>query len=95
MKKVSFIGSGNVATHLAKGFWDKGIQIKQVFSLNLSKAELLANAVNSEGINDINLLETEGVDLIILSVKDDVIEDIAQSFDSKMQRWYILPVPFL
>ena len=82
MKKVSFIGSGNVATHLAKGFMDKGIQIKQVFSLNLSKAELLANAVSAEGINDINLLDTEDVDLIILSVKDDVIEEIAQSFDS-------------
>jgi predicted short-subunit dehydrogenase-like oxidoreductase (DUF2520 family) len=83
MKKVSFIGSGNVATHLAKGFNDKGIQIKQVFSLNLSKAELLANSVNAEGINDIALLETDGVDLIVLSVKDDVIEEIAQKFDSK------------
>ena len=83
MKIVSFIGSGNVATHLAKGFFEKGLHIKQVFSLNLSKAELLANAVNAEGIDDITLLEAQDVDLIILSVKDDIIEEIAQSFDSR------------
>lgn len=83
MKKVSFIGSGNVATHLAKGFRAKGVQIKQVFSLNLAKAEMLAKAVNAQGIDDISLLDIHDVDVIILSVKDDIIEQIAGHFDSK------------
>jgi predicted short-subunit dehydrogenase-like oxidoreductase (DUF2520 family) len=84
MVKVSFIGSGNVATHLAKGFYAKGISVYQIFSPNLQNAEELAEQVDAEGISNIKELDVESVNLIIVSVKDDVLKSVSDSFDSKV-----------
>lgn len=82
MIKVSFIGSGNVATHLAKGFHAKGISINQVFSRNQKNAEELAQKVGAIGISSLGDLNFEEVQLLIVSVKDDTLKSVLDSFQS-------------
>ena len=50
IKHITFIGSGNVASAMAEEFFKKGLIITQVFSRNLSQANLLSEKVNSKGI---------------------------------------------
>tara|TARA_R110002050_G_scaffold200591_1_gene335474 strand:- start:13067 stop:13837 length:771 start_codon:yes stop_codon:yes gene_type:complete len=79
MIKVSFIGSGNVASHLAKGFYAKGITVHQVFSRLQENADILAKKVEAEGISDLNDLEIDSVQLVVVSVKDDVLKSVSDA----------------
>jgi len=74
--KIVLLGSGNVATHLAKALKAKGEDVVQVYSPNLVNAKLLADSITAEAINDLNAVKTDA-DLHIISVKDDAIESIA------------------
>jgi predicted short-subunit dehydrogenase-like oxidoreductase (DUF2520 family) len=74
--KIVLIGSGNVATHLAKALKAKGEDVAQVYSPNLVNAKLLADSIAAEAISDLNAVKTDA-DLYIISVKDDAIESIA------------------
>ncbi len=77
IQKISFIGSGNVATHLAQAFYKAGIQIHQVYSMSCSNAEQLSSKISAEYICDIERLDTN-VDLIVFAVKDEVIKDLSE-----------------
>jgi len=75
IKTVSFIGAGNVATNLAKSFYQKGIKIDLVYSNTIKNAEALAQAVNAQAVNrksDINITSN----MVIVALKDDVIDDV-------------------
>ncbi|WP_231489999.1 Rossmann-like and DUF2520 domain-containing protein [Pedobacter sp. Leaf170] len=73
---IVLLGSGNVATHLAKALVAKGENIVQVYSQNLNNAQQLANEVDAEAIsNYADLVST--ADLYIISVKDDAIDEVA------------------
>ncbi|MGN7987019.1 Rossmann-like and DUF2520 domain-containing protein [Pedobacter sp. 22226] len=74
--KIVLLGSGNVATHLAKALKSKGEEIVQVYSQNLDNASLLAQSIATEAINDLNKIEVNA-DLYIISVKDDAIAFVA------------------
>ncbi|MBE5320411.1 DUF2520 domain-containing protein [Pedobacter sp. MR2016-19] len=76
--KIVLLGSGNVATHLAKALKSKGEEIVQVYSQNLDNATLLAQSIATEAINDLNEIK-QNADLYIISVKDDAIESVAKS----------------
>ncbi|MDQ0640592.1 putative short-subunit dehydrogenase-like oxidoreductase (DUF2520 family) [Pedobacter sp. W3I1] len=76
--KIVLLGSGNVATHLAKALKVKGEDVVQVYSPNLNHANLLAHLIAAEAINDLNEVKQDA-DLYIISVKDDAIETVAQS----------------
>ncbi|RLD59559.1 MAG: DUF2520 domain-containing protein, partial [Bacteroidetes bacterium] len=67
INKISIIGAGNVATHLALAFVDAGKEIVQVFSRNLIRAEDLSAKCGAVPINDI-LEVTNDVDLIVIAV---------------------------
>lgn len=73
IKTISFIGSGNVATHLAVALNAKGFTIDTILSRTLENATELASKVNARGINQLNQLN-QSSDLYIISLKDDVIE---------------------
>jgi len=75
--KIVVLGSGNVATHLAKALKAKGEEVVQVYSPNLVNAALLADSIAAEAVNDLNAIKTNA-DLYIISVKDDAIESIAK-----------------
>lgn len=76
MKTITIIGSGNVATHLAKALHTAGHQILQIWSREYDHAEALANQVFAEPIDRRNLLYPTA-DVYILAVTDDALFDLA------------------
>jgi predicted short-subunit dehydrogenase-like oxidoreductase (DUF2520 family) len=76
--RLTFIGSGNVATHMAAAFKNSGHRIMQVYSPNLHNAALLAYHVGADATNELTDINAD-TDLFIISVKDDVIEQVAQT----------------
>ena len=74
--RITIIGSGNVATHLAAAFKNAGHRIVQVYSRELQHAALLAYHVGAEAIDQSDQINPE-TDLFVISVKDDVIVSIA------------------
>lgn len=74
--RISFIGSGNVATHLAKAFYKANHQIIQIFSRKQENAETLAKHVNAKSIQSLNHLDTN-VDLFFICVPDQYIAEIS------------------
>jgi predicted short-subunit dehydrogenase-like oxidoreductase (DUF2520 family) len=75
--RITLIGSGNVATHLAAAFKNVGHAIMQVYSRDMQNASLLAYHVRAEAIDSFDNINPE-TDLFIIAVKDDAIVDIAQ-----------------
>ncbi|MGZ3752600.1 MAG: Rossmann-like and DUF2520 domain-containing protein [Mucilaginibacter sp.] len=76
--RITIIGSGNVATHLAAAFKNAGHAIVQVYSRDLQNASLLAYHVRAEAIDDLVNINPE-TDLFVIAVKDDAIEYIASA----------------
>lgn len=76
IQKISFIGSGRVATHLAQAL-SAHVQIAQIYSRNIDNAQTLAHRVNAQAIADLNQLNT--VDLLIIAVSDAEIAAVAAS----------------
>jgi predicted short-subunit dehydrogenase-like oxidoreductase (DUF2520 family) len=75
---ITFIGSGNVATHFAAAFKNAGHRIIQVYSRDMQNAALLAYHVSAEPIDDLDNINPE-TDIFIISIKDDAIANIAQA----------------
>ncbi len=73
--RITIIGSGNVATHLAAAFKNAGHKIVQVYSPNYQNAALLAYHVGAEAIDDLSLINNE-TDIFVIAVKDDVIVEL-------------------
>lgn len=82
--RITIIGSGNVATHLAAAFKNAGHVIVQVYSRDLQNASLLAYHVRAEAINNLDLINPE-TDMFVIAVKDDAIETIASTI-AKYQK---------
>lgn len=74
--RITIIGSGNVATHLAAAFKNAGHRIVQVYSRDAQNAALLAYHVKAEPINDLAQIDTE-TDLFVIAIKDDAIGPVA------------------
>lgn len=80
--RITLVGSGNVATHLAAALKNAGHQLIQVWSRNLQHAALLAYHVKAEPIDQLSEISAE-TDLIIISVKDDAVETVASFINLK------------
>jgi len=76
--RITIIGSGNVATHLAAAFKNAGHKIVQVYSRDMQNAALLAYHVGAEAIDNLDQID-HLTDLFVISVKDDTISSIAQT----------------
>ena len=76
IKKITIIGSGNIANQLGRAFFKKGIQIQQVLARNVVTGKKLANNLNSQLITDIKKINIS--DLLIICVNDDNIKKIVQ-----------------
>jgi predicted short-subunit dehydrogenase-like oxidoreductase (DUF2520 family) len=79
---IIFIGSGNVATQLAKNFKKKGLHIAQVYSNNIKNAEKLASIVNCTFTNNINEI-LKGNFIYLICIKDEAIEKFTKTFKIK------------
>lgn len=73
--KIVFIGSGNVATHMATALEVSGCEILQVYSRTIDNARRLASRVGAEPIDVIGQV-CRTADLYIFSVKDDALPGI-------------------
>lgn len=72
--RISLIGSGNVATHLANALFVLEYKIVQVYSQTLQNAQVLASQVGATAINQLTALQA--ADLYIIAVTDAAIAPI-------------------
>ena len=73
---MSFVGSGNVATHLAHALKNHGIEIVEVFSENMENAKRFASEINCSVVE--SLAKLKPTDLIIIAVPDSKITEVSQ-----------------
>jgi predicted short-subunit dehydrogenase-like oxidoreductase (DUF2520 family) len=73
--RITLIGSGNVATHLAAALKNAGHRLVQVYSPNMHNAALLAYHVGASAIDSLKDIDPE-TDIFIIAVKDDAISEI-------------------
>ncbi len=73
--KIGFIGSGNVARHLARALNTFGHEIVQVISRTESNAKSLADEFNCGFSNQVHEIDAS-VELCIVSVSDDQIAEV-------------------
>lgn len=74
--KISFIGSGNVAWHLAKAFDRAGHTVLQVYSRNTQSANAVAQVCGAQPLSSLQQL-ADDIDALFLCVNDDAIKTIA------------------
>ena len=74
--KIVLLGSGNVATYLAKHF-DTVADVTQIWSRNpIHSSQLASELQNAVAVEDIQEIERDA-DFYIISVTDDAIEEVA------------------
>lgn len=81
MRKVVFIGAGNVSTSLAYAFSNAGWCIAQVYSRTINSASALANLYSSNAINSLSEIEYSA-NLYIIAVPDSSISEIVDLIPS-------------
>ena len=74
--RISLIGSGRVATHLAKVL-AQSHQIVQIYSRQYAHAEQLAEMVKADAINQIEQIQSD-IDLLIIAVSDQSIAQVIE-----------------
>ena len=74
--RLTIIGSGNVATILAKRFFEKGIKIVEIYSRDITKAQALASIVQANAVNDLELL-SQDTDVVLIALSDKALSHIA------------------
>ncbi len=77
---IVFIGAGNVASHLAKAFHQKGFIIAQVIGRTTKSAELLAKQLGCPFSNQLDSIQHDA-GLYIISVPDDHVPDVLEQVD--------------
>ncbi|MBE7176050.1 MAG: DUF2520 domain-containing protein [Mucilaginibacter polytrichastri] len=80
--RISLIGSGNVATHLAAAFRNAGHVLVQVYSRDPQHAAMLAYHVGAGPVSDLAMLRDD-IDLLLIAVSDDAIPDIVNALNGQ------------
>ncbi len=86
--RISFIGSGRVATHLAKVLV-KQHQIVQIYSRNIIHAEKLAQSVSAQSIQKLQELNSH-IDLLVIAVSDQSISQVIQAITADLDHVLIV-----
>ena len=82
LKKITLIGSGNVAHNLGHAFLAKGFEIVEVYSRTAKNAKHLAKKLNADYTSDLAKLNKES-DLYLIASSDDAIKKIANQLNLK------------
>ena len=82
--RISLIGSGRVATHLARVLKQQH-EIVQVYSRHLEHAAKLANQCGAKAVSEYQQLNAE-VDLVIIAVSDQVISSVIVQLSSVLKK---------
>lgn len=70
--RITLIGAGNLATHLAESLHSQCVEIVQIYSRNMHNAKELADKVNADPINDLKQISLRA-NVCIFAVIDDAI----------------------
>jgi len=73
---ITFIGSGNLGSHLAIRLHRAGFRLSQIFSKDIINAKRTALQVKAGAISNLNQLNNDA-DIYFVCVKDDAIPEIA------------------
>lgn len=79
--KVVLIGTGNVATQLAKTLPHHGFEVIQVFSRTLAHAETLASTLGAAAVDSLNDINTSA-DIYLYAVSDTALPEVAAAMPS-------------
>lgn len=77
--KIAFVGSGNVASHLAVGLHEAGHEILGVLSRTHANARELAEKIGCEALPDASSLSDINPDAVILSIADAAAISVIES----------------
>jgi predicted short-subunit dehydrogenase-like oxidoreductase (DUF2520 family) len=75
---ISFVGTGNVATHLAPALDNTGYVVKEVFSPNHKHAEALTDKLYQAEVKASLDFSTSPSRIFIIAISDNAIEQVAQ-----------------
>src|SRR5258706_10795160 len=78
MQTISFIGSGNLAWHLAPALDNAGFVVKEVFSRNARHAESLTGRLYQAEVKASLDFSTSPSSIFIVAVNDESISEIAR-----------------
>ena len=79
--RISLIGAGRVATHLARVLFKQGHGIVQVYSRDVNHAEALASQVSADAVSGIAQLNPD-IDLAIIAVSDQAISHVIEQLSN-------------
>ncbi|NQD72681.1 DUF2520 domain-containing protein [Sphingobacterium shayense] len=82
--EIVVIGSGNIATHLAKGLHALGHTILQVYSKNIANAHALASLFSASATDQLNVINPSA-SLYLIAVTDKAIQDITTVLPKSIQ----------
>ena len=85
MLSVSIVGSGNIATHIARTFDKVGVTVTHVYSRSSDHANALAEQVHAKVVS---LDELPPEQLAIVCVSDDAIAEVLQQIPSDVPVAY-------
>ena len=75
---VSFIGSGNLAWHLAPALDNSGYAVREVYSRDTKNAEALVERLYDAEVKTDLDFSTSKSSVFIIAVSDDIIDDVSQ-----------------
>ncbi len=79
--QIVLLGAGNLATHVGLALYKAGVEVKQVFSRDLSNATLLASQIAASATNDLSLLQTDA-DIYLFALKDSALSEVVNKVAS-------------
>ncbi len=82
MKKISFIGAGNLAFHLAQAFLNANYEIVNIWSNHKKHAIILAELTSAKAVDRV-IDAISDSDIIIVSVPDNAIGKVMSDFYSE------------
>ncbi len=83
IKSVTIVGAGNVASWFAFSLSKQPVEIREIYSRSLARAEELANRYGATAINEITELTPES-DLYIFALKDDIYNVVLDQIPFKI-----------
>lgn len=87
--QIIFIGSGNLATNLAKALYHKGFRIAQIYSRTAANAQMLANEVEADWTDKVNDISNDG-EIYFVSLTDSAfIELLPQIMQNKKNALFV------
>jgi predicted short-subunit dehydrogenase-like oxidoreductase (DUF2520 family) len=87
IKRISIIGTGNVAHHLGRALVNNNFQIDGVWGRTKTNAQKLANELKTASFEQLNQIP-ENTDLVIICVSDSAIQEIVEKIPNHIAIAY-------